>query len=240
MTLVYHLKPLLLTRWGFSFFILFGTLLIAGCGASSPRFASGKKTEDKQYQKRKSAIRFSSKVKAEEMREDDRKIDVKEVKARFSSAKNVTPIEKHNVGKGEIKKSEPVAPVQTSSTGFERQKMMDAILAWMGTPYEYGGENKSGTDCSGFTMQMFKEGAGMELPRTTEDQVKLGSTVSREDLKFGDLIFFNTTGENPSHVGIYIGDDMFAHASVSFGVTLSSMYSSYYKKRYTEARRVLP
>ncbi len=69
--------------------------------------------------------------------------------------------------------------------------------------------------------------------------MKLGSPVSLENLKFGDLIFFNTTGQNPSHVGIYIGDDMFAHASVSFGVTLSSLYSSYYKKRYTEARRII-
>jgi lipoprotein Spr len=237
MRLTYHCKPLL-SRWGFSFFVLVVTLSLAGCGSSAPRFA-GTKTEDKQYQKRKSAIRFSSKVKAEEMREDDRKVNVGEVKARFSSAKNAASVEKKNTGKGEMKKSESDAPAQTSATGFERQKMMDAILAWLGTPYDYGGESKSGTDCSGFTMQIFKEGAGMDLPRTTEEQVKLGSAVSKEDLKFGDLIFFNTTGENPSHVGIYIGDDMFAHASVSFGVTLSSMYSSYYKKRYTEARRVI-
>ncbi|MBI2428599.1 MAG: C40 family peptidase [Ignavibacteriales bacterium] len=236
MILAYHFKPLL-SRWGFSFFVLIGTLLLAGCSSSSPRFASGK-TDDKQYQKRKSAIRFSSKVKEEEMREDDRKVNVKEVKARFSSAKNVVPVEKKNISKDDIKRPDAV-PTTTGSTGFERQKMMDAILAWMGTPYDYGGESKSGTDCSGFTMQIFKESAGMDLPRTTEEQVKLGNAVAKDDLKFGDLIFFNTTGENPSHVGIYIGDDMFAHASVSFGVTLSSMYSSYYKKRYTEARRVI-
>ena len=214
-------------------------VFLIGCGSSSPRFAGNKKPETKQDQKRKSAIRFSSKVKEEEMREDDRKVDVKEVKARFSSAKNTVPAEKKSAAKADTKQPEPAAPASTSPVSFERQKMMDAILAWMGTPYDYGGESKSGTDCSGFTMQIFKESAGMELPRTTEEQVKLGSAVSKEDLKFGDLIFFNTTGENPSHVGIYIGDDMFAHASVSFGVTLSSMYSSYYKKRYTEARRVI-
>lgn len=220
--------------------IIFSALLISlliGCGSSSPRFVSGKKTEQKQEQKKKSTIRFSSKVIEEETREDDKKVNVEEVKQRFSSAKTPAPAEKKNVAKEEPKKSEPAPP---SSVAFERQKMMDAILAWMGTPYEYGGESKSGTDCSGFTRQIFRESAGMELPRRTEDQVKLGSSVQKDDLKFGDLIFFNTTGENPSHVGIYIGDDMFAHASVSFGVTLSSMYSSYYKKRYTEARRVLP
>lgn len=211
--------------------------LLIGCGASSPRFASEKKPEPKQEQKKKGSVRFSSKVIEEETREDDRKVNVQAVKQRFSSATPSVPSEKKNAIKEESKKSELVSP--SSAANFEKQKMMDAILAWMGTPYDYGGESRSGVDCSGFTRQIFKESAGIELPRTTEEQVKLGTPVSKENLKFGDLIFFNTTGENPSHVGIYIGDDMFAHASVSFGVTLSSMYSSYYKKRYTEARRII-
>jgi len=210
--------------------------LFIGCGASSPRFAGEKKPEPKQEQKKKGSVRFSSKVIEEETREDDRKVNLQEVKQRFSSATPSAPVEKKNAVK-ENKKSEPVSP--SSAANFEKQKMMDAILAWMGTPYDYGGESRSGIDCSGFTRQIFIESAGIELPRTTEEQVKLGTPVSKENLKFGDLIFFNTTGENPSHVGIYIGDDMFAHASVSFGVTLSSMYSSYYKKRYTEARRII-
>lgn len=212
-------------------------LLLIGCGASSPRFAGEKKAEPKQEQKKKGSVRFSSKVIEEETREDDRKVNVQEVKQRFSSATPSTPVEKRNVLKEENKKPEPHA--SSSAANFEKQKMMDAILAWMGTPYDYGGESRSGIDCSGFTRQIFKESAGIELPRSTEEQVKLGTPVSKENLKFGDLIFFNTTGENPSHVGIYIGDDMFAHASVSFGVTLSSLYSSYYKKRYTEARRII-
>jgi cell wall-associated NlpC family hydrolase len=216
--------------------VLLISLLLIGCGSSSPRFASEKKDEQKQEQKKKSTIRFSSKVIEEETREDDKKVNVKEVQQRFSSVKPAAPAEKKSVVKEESQKTETMP---ASPAGFEKQKMMDAILAWMGTPYEYGGESKSGIDCSGFTRQIFRESAAMELPRKTEDQVKLGSSVSKDNLKFGDLLFFNTTGENPSHVGIYIGDDMFAHASVSFGVTLSSMYSSYYKKRYTEARRVL-
>lgn len=235
MRLTYYFKPLL-TGWGFSFFVLLITLLMTGCGSSAPRFAGEKKQEQKQDQQRKSAVRFSSKVKEEETREDDRKVNIKEATSRFSSATRAAPAEKKSVTKEEVAK--PGTP-STPPGSFERQRMMDAILAWLGTPYDYGGESKSGTDCSGFTMRIFNESAGMDLPRTTEEQVKLGSAVAKEDLKFGDLIFFNTTGENPSHVGIYIGDDMFAHASVSFGVTLSSMYSSYYKKRYTEARRII-
>jgi probable lipoprotein NlpC len=211
------------------------SLLLIGCGSSSPRYASGNTGEQKKEVKKKGSIRFSSKVIEEETREDDKKVDVKEVASRFSSAKTSAPPERTPPVKNEIKKPEPVAP----GGKLENQKMMDLILTWMGTPYDYGGDSRSGTDCSGFTMQMFRQSAGISLPRTTEEQVKLGSPVQRDNLKFGDLIFFNTTGQNPSHVGIYIGDDMFAHASVSFGVTLSSMYSSYYKKRYTEARRII-
>lgn len=234
MTMFQHNKPLLVLRGGFSFFVLLFSLWLIGCGSSSPRFA-GNESEKKETKKtKKGNIRFSSKVVEEETKEDDKKIDVKKVGERFSSAKSsIAPVspKKENI---EPKKSD-----KAQSGSFEQQKMMDAILAWLGTPYELGGETKSGIDCSAFSKEIFKTSASVDLPRTTEQQVKLGSSVSQENLKFGDLIFFNTTGQNPSHVGIYIGDDMFAHASVSFGVTLSSLYSSYYKKRYTEARRII-
>ena len=61
-----------------------------------------------------------------------------------------------------------------------------------------------------------------------------------EELQFGDLVFFNTTGRSPSHVGIYLEDDLFAHASVTYGVTISSLESTYYRKRLVGARRVFP
>jgi cell wall-associated NlpC family hydrolase len=231
-------QPLLLKSWGFSFLILFFGLLLAGCTGSSPRFAGHEKKEETQTKHRKGNVRFSSKESEEERKEDDKKVDVKKAEQRFSSS---SPVTKEASPSPAAKKSSSAAASTEPVTAknFEQQKMMDAILAWMGTPYEHGGNSKSGIDCSGFTQQIFKESASMDLPRTTETQIKLGTPISQDELKFGDLIFFNTTGQNPSHVGIYIGDDMFAHASVSFGVTLSSLYSSYYKKRYTEARRVI-
>jgi lipoprotein Spr len=222
-------------KWHILVFII--SLLLIGCGSSSPRFAGNESGKKEAKKSKKGNVRFSSKVVEEETREDDKKIDVKEVGKRFSSAKQST---KPAISKKETKEiSEPKKSDIAPSGSFEQQKMMDAILAWLGTPYELGGETKDGIDCSAFSREIFKTSAGMDLPRTTEQQVKLGLSVSQENLKFGDLIFFNTTGQNPSHVGIYIGDDMFAHASVSFGVTLSSLYSSYYKKRYTEARRII-
>lgn len=209
-------------------------LIIAGCGTSSPRFA-GKESQAKSepHEKKNNGPRFSSKHVEEERREDDRKVDVKGVAARFSSAKPAPMSRSESHGE---------APAHTGEAvpgKINDQKMMDVILSYLGTPYVYGGDSKSGIDCSAFTGAVYDESVNMKLPRTTADQLKFGEPVSRDELKFGDLMFFNTTGANPSHVGIYIGDDLFAHASEAFGVTISSIESSYYKKRYTEARRIL-
>ncbi|NIM22248.1 MAG: NlpC/P60 family protein [Candidatus Latescibacteria bacterium] len=116
--------------------------------------------------------------------------------------------------------------------------MMDEILAHIGTPYAGGNETGS-LDCSEFAALVYKNSLNRLLPRTTKEQFKRGRKIDRASLRFGDLVFFNTTGENPSHVGIYIGDDLFAHASVTWGVTISSMNSTYFRKRFTGARRVL-
>ncbi len=88
-------------------------------------------------------------------------------------------------------------------------------------------------------MTVYKNSIGKLLPRSSAEQYKIGIPVQTEDLKFGDLVFFNTTGETASHVGIYLGDDLFAHASVSLGVTISSLESYYFKQRYNGARRIV-
>jgi len=214
------------------------TFLIAGCGASSPRFAGKESPPSKEsHEKKTNGPRFSSKHVEEERREDDHKVDVKGFVARFSSAR---PAPAKTPPSRSGSETAPTAHSAEKSQGkINDQKMMDVILSYLGTPYVYGGDSKSGIDCSAFTGAVYDQSVNMKLPRTAADQVKVGEPVSFDDLKFGDLMFFNTTGANPSHVGIYIGDDLFAHASEAFGVTISSIESSYYKKRYTEARRVL-
>jgi cell wall-associated NlpC family hydrolase len=116
---------------------------------------------------------------------------------------------------------------------------MREISKMMGVSYKLGGEDENGIDCSAYTMMVYKTSLGKQLPRTSAEQFKLGIPVASDDLQFGDLVFFNTTGEVASHVGIYLGDDLFAHASVSLGVTISSLESFYYKKRYEGARRIV-
>lgn len=122
--------------------------------------------------------------------------------------------------------------------GF-REEILLQVIKYLETPYKYGGNTENGIDCSGFTLQVFEKSTGIKLPRSAREQFAVGEKVEREDLAFGDLVFFNTRRRsNPGHVGIYIGDDQFIHSSTSLGVTISSLQEAYYKKRYVGARRV--
>lgn len=98
---------------------------------------------------------------------------------------------------------------------------------------------KDGMDCSGFTCAIFSQTYGVKLPRTTKGQFGIGTPAENETWKIGDLLFFNTTGEIPSHVGIYLGGEKFAHASTSRGVIISSLLDPYYMKRLVGVRRVI-
>jgi probable lipoprotein NlpC len=111
------------------------------------------------------------------------------------------------------------------------------FTSWKGTRYRYGGLSRKGVDCSGFTLLTYKELFGMSLPRTVREQVKKGQKVQRASLQPGDLVFFKT-GIFQKHVGIYLEDDQFMHASRSRGVMISRLDNSYWKKRYWKAKRI--
>ena len=114
---------------------------------------------------------------------------------------------------------------------------------WWGTPYEWGGETLKGVDCSGFTLAVFSEQFGITLPRKTEDQERMGFKVARDDLLAGDLVFFKTGGFfgffASRHVGIYLSEGQFAHASTSKGVMISSLEEPFWKEEYQNARRLI-
>lgn len=122
--------------------------------------------------------------------------------------------------------------------GF-REEILLQTIKFLETPYKYGGNTEKGIDCSGFTGQVFEKATNIKLPRSAREQFQVGEKIDKEDLAFGDLVFFNTRRRsNPGHVGIYIGDDQFIHSSTSLGVTISSLQETYYKKRYVGARRI--
>jgi len=116
-----------------------------------------------------------------------------------------------------------------------------ALLAtlddWFGTRYVYGGVSKRGIDCSAFTREMYRGAYDIELPRTAREQYANVKKISAVELKEGDLVFFNTTG-GVSHVGIYLSNNKFAHASSKKGVTISDLYESYYLNRFIGAGRL--
>jgi hypothetical protein len=129
--------------------------------------------------------------------------------------------------------------ISEDNPSVDRHKLLSEIMPLMRVPYRKKGIGEKGFDCSGFTMKVFQDGLGYELPRSSKAQFSLGQPVDRDSLKFGDLVFFKTRRSIPSHVGIYVGDGLFAHASLKIGVTISLLDSKYYKKRYVGARRII-
>lgn len=116
---------------------------------------------------------------------------------------------------------------------------MDTVIAkTLGTSYKMGGTSTAGFDCSGFTKYVFKN-IGLTLPRTSKAQYQVGTPVSRNNLRSGDLVFFNTFGSGVSHVGIYVGNGKFAQSSSSRGVTITSLSQAYWANRYVGAKRVM-
>lgn len=107
---------------------------------------------------------------------------------------------------------------------------------WFGTRYRFGGTSKRGVDCSALTSALLLAVYGFNMPRTAREQYRATEHIGRDELKEGDLVFFNTRG-GVSHVGIYLGNDHFLQAS-SHGVTISSLDEHYYKKRFICGGRV--
>ncbi len=130
--------------------------------------------------------------------------------------------------------------VLSSDNGTTKENVLMEIIKYLNTPYKYGGNSKDGIDCSAFTQTIYRNTLSFNLERSARLQYKQGIEISdTEDLKFGDLVFFNTRRRvRPGHVGIYIGEDLFAHASSKKGVTISSLDHSYYKKRFMGGRRM--
>lgn len=188
-------------------------MIITGCGPAAPRFRSD---SDRNKQDKEDGRTL--------VRSDDEK----------KTTESETEKPRENDSARDFRKEN-----NPSLTPLDQSRMMREISKYMGTPYVVGGEDLNGIDCSGYVKLVFEKSIGKQIPRKSSDQARMGVSVGYDELMFGDLVFFNTNGEAFSHVGIYLGDDLFAHASFSLGVTISSLISPYYKNRYEGARRII-
>ncbi len=201
-------------------FLAATAFILGGCAASAPRFVSGNKGKASQkprFSFDETPAELKIEQREEEM-ENDHRVNMKKLRAELTRAAN-----------------EP-AP---DSADRLKSDLIRIIDSYLGTPYRIGGDTHSGMDCSGFSMVVFDSVFDVALPHSALEQSELGERVSRDDLQIGDLVFFRTLGRRISHVGIYLGDGLFANASVSEGVTISSLDSTYFRRRYAGARKII-
>ena len=142
----------------------------------------------------------------------------------------------------------PPDPSSTSPDGISRPRPQASTarelamhaITYIGTPYRAGGTSPDiGFDCSGLVQYVYGRGAGIALPRTTQEMSAVGTPVDAADLQPGDLVFFNTLRRPYSHVGIYVGDHRFIHAPTAKGsVELVDMRKRYWQSRFNGARRL--
>ena len=115
--------------------------------------------------------------------------------------------------------------------------LFGAIEKWWGTRYRYGGATEKGIDCSAYAGTLAHQVFGLVLPRTARDQYANCIKLEKEELLQGDLVFFNTRG-GISHVGMYLGNGYFTHASTSIGVTISNLSETYWNKKFVGGGRL--
>jgi cell wall-associated NlpC family hydrolase len=133
----------------------------------------------------------------------------------------------------------PVAPESRKAGESITDRLLRVAHGMLEVPYRFGGTTLWGLDCSGFVQKAFAF-LNLDLPRSAREQFREGAKVARADLSPGDLVFFRTYASYPSHVGIYLGDNRFVHASATERkVTVDSLDKPYYEKRYIGAKRLL-
>lgn len=136
----------------------------------------------------------------------------------------------------------PIDETAESNPAVSRPDMMKEVINLLGVRYRFGGEDATkGIDCSAFTGTVYSRALGVRLPRSSSEQFGSGIRVKKDELKVGDLVFFKTRRRRApvSHVGIYVGENLFAHASTRHGVIISTLADGYYNRTYVGARRIL-
>ena len=209
-------------------FFSFTLLLSLGNAASAQKAKQSNKTSAK------SEVKFLDNIQVEVAPSSvEQRSRFSELEQQYFSKKENTisanniPAKVENASKLQIKYA---LILDTEIEQIQNVNLYDGIDEWMGTRYRLGGSSKSGIDCSALVQTLYVTQYGISLPRTAREQYDATERISRTDLKEGDLVFFNTQG-GVSHVGIYLQNNKFVHASSS-GVTISDLFDAYWEKRF--------
>lgn len=133
---------------------------------------------------------------------------------------------------------EPIEQRQETLSRIDQDKMNHIIAGYMTTPYQRGGSGVLGLDCSGFVYVVYRDYDGTRLPLTVESLYRLEDRVQLDDLSYGDLVFFRADGRKVSHVGIYISNGKFVHASETRGVAIDDLTTDTFASEYAGSRRI--
>jgi lipoprotein Spr len=160
------------------------------------------------------------------------------------SKKAVTTTTKHadkpkeTVKKPSSLKEKYAAKLGVSESNIKNEKLYQFINEWYGVPYKYAGNDKRGIDCSGLTSTLYSVVYQKKISHSTKALVDEVKRIKQSELREGDLVFFNTSGKGVSHVGVYLQNNKFVHASTKKGVMISDMNEPYFKSTYMSAGRV--
>ncbi len=202
--------------------VLTGIFFITGCSSSSNSIRYG---SDNNKEKKTTRVRYPDNEIGENNGNDS---DPDYIPDNVESV-DVSTFKQKYYSPGGINKAPSTA----------KEKMLMEIVKYINAPYKFGGESKNGIDCSAFTQAVYNS-CNIHLLRTAREQYTQGIEIDdKHKLRFGDLVFFNTRKTvKPGHVGIFIGDNLFVHASSSNGVIVTPLGSEYYSERFMGARRI--
>lgn len=167
-------------------------------------------------------------------KEDEAVVSAVKKESKATKERSYRKDEEENLSQIQVKYS---VLLNTPAEEVKNTKMFEFLDDWYGTPYRLGGTTKKGIDCSAFSQFLFAAVYGFNIPRTAREQYNLTTRISRTELNEGDLIFFNTRG-GISHVGIYLQNNKFVHASTSGGVMISDIFDEYWARKFVGVGRL--
>lgn len=129
-------------------------------------------------------------------------------------------------------------PLGLAYSPNDNNELYELVNSWLGVPYLYGGNDRNGIDCSAFVGIIYRQIYGVNLHRTSNDMLRDVDLIGKSQLREGDILFFTNSKGKVAHVGVYLKDDLFAHASTSNGVSVSSLNDTYWQKHFYKGGQV--